>query len=105
MTQNSPGRGAQSGRATEEHDGPTRTANAFVSDMCETFDYRLVGDILNQAYDKDLMNCRRPGSARGCQNRVQPGNGRLKDGKAPARPKTAADIDARSRRHRGQIQL
>ena len=92
MTQNSPDEVLNLAAATEAR-WPDQNANAFVSDMCETFDYRLVGDILNQAYDKDPDELPKTWIRRGCQNQVSRG-WTPKDAKAPARPKTAADIDA-----------
>ena len=72
---------------------PDQNAGVTVRDLCQTFDFRLVGDILNQAFDKDPDELPKTWIRRGCQNQVNRG-WTPKDAKAPARPKTAAEIDA-----------
>ena len=79
--------------AATEARWPDCNAVTFVGDMCQMFDYRLVGDILNQAYEKDPATLPKTWIRRGCQNQVNRG-WTPKDAKAPARPKTSAEIDA-----------
>ena len=92
VTQNPPDEVANLAAATEAR-WPDQNAGVTVRDLCREFDFRLVGDILNQAYDKDPDELPKTWIRRGCQNQVNRG-WTPKDAKAPARPKTSAEIDA-----------
>ncbi len=46
---------------------PAQNADVFVGDLCKTFDVRLAGQILEQAYDKDPKKLPRAWIRSGCQ--------------------------------------
>lgn len=52
---------------------PCQDAPSFTSDLCRTFDWRLVGYVLDRAYDKDPRKLPRAWVRSGCQNEFNRG--------------------------------
>lgn len=52
---------------------PAQNADTFVGDLCQTFDHRLVGQILDQAFDKDPAKLPRAWIRSGCRNQFAAG--------------------------------
>lgn len=59
--------------AATEARWPAQNADTFVGDLCRTFDCRLVGQILNQAFDKDPAKLPRSWVRAGCTNEFNKG--------------------------------
>jgi hypothetical protein len=52
---------------------PAQNADTFVGDLCQTFDWRLVAVVLDQAYDKDPRKLPRAWIRAGCRNQIAAG--------------------------------
>ena len=69
---------------------PAQTADHFVGDLCETFDYRLASRILDQAFDKDPRKLPRAWIRKACQNETAAGWEPDRDAYANGKPEAAA---------------